>query len=81
MSDQEQKQIRVDKLSQRNAASAQAGLAELNDRLSKQYSMIMLMEQNMKAMMTRLIELEAKAQLQQVQLVGAGPTKDLGLPG
>ncbi len=66
--------ILVEKLSRRNAASAQEALRALDARISELCSINQTQQQGLSAMMQRIQELEGKYMLQKVQLTGTGPS-------
>lgn len=70
----EQKTIFVEKLSQRNAATAQEGLRQLDSRISELYDTIMAQQQTIADLMVRTIRLEQEALFAKARATGTGPT-------
>ena len=71
---EEVKLIQIDKLSRRNAVSAQEALRALDGRISELYAIIQNQQQGITALTRRLTELEDRYMLQKVQLTSAGPS-------
>lgn len=70
----DQKTIFVEKLSQRNAATAQEGLRQLDSRLSELYDTIMAQQQTIADLIARISRLEQEALFAKARATGTGPT-------
>lgn len=70
----ERKQQAEEKLSRRNAVSAQQGLRELDGRISELHKLIMTQQQTIRDLLSRMSELETSTRAQQAMFAGSGPT-------
>lgn len=68
------KTIFVEKLSQRNAASAQQGLRDLDGRISELYGILMAHQQTIADLTVRVLRLEQEALFAKAKTTGTGPT-------
>ncbi|MCK5641925.1 MAG: hypothetical protein KAJ19_14070 [Gammaproteobacteria bacterium] len=69
-----EKTIFVKELSQRNAATAQEGLRQLDSRLSGLYDTIMAQQQTIADLTVRTLRLEQEALFAKARAAGTGPT-------
>ena len=75
--DKRQEEIKVNKerLSERNAESAQDGIRELSRRLGEMGALVLTMNEQINKQAQHLYALEQLLQLQNVRMVGHGPTE------